>query len=128
MVEDRHGGQVVAYLFNCKASKAIWCYAGAFRGEASEAPAVEKPVEKPVEEAVEKPVEKPVEQVDNLMAVHMADGEDVALDAAPSSASASGSAQVESAAPTQLAPPGLSLRGQASKAPVVEKPEEEARD
>ena len=35
---DSHGRNVVAYSFNSEASKAIWCSAGAFRGEAPVAP------------------------------------------------------------------------------------------
>ena len=35
---DSHGRNVMAYSFNSEASKAIWCSAGAFRGEAPDAP------------------------------------------------------------------------------------------
>ena len=38
IAQDSHGRHVVAYSFNSEASKAIWCSAGAFRGEAPDAP------------------------------------------------------------------------------------------
>ena len=38
IAQDSHGRHVVAYLFNSEASQAIWCSAGAFRGEAPVAP------------------------------------------------------------------------------------------
>ena len=38
IARDSRGRNVVAYSFNSEASKAIWCSAGAFRGEAPDAP------------------------------------------------------------------------------------------